>query len=93
MHLFIVIAKVGGRALHEFEALASGTPIVVTGTGWNPEIVDINNEILLSVDLPLGIVTSAINEMIKIKPTIMNSDLLYGKHTWTDLGNQLFILK
>jgi glycosyltransferase involved in cell wall biosynthesis len=90
---YLSLSKLEGGPYTTLEALASGTPVVVTSTGWNPEIVKINSGILLPLDPPLDIVTCAINEMIKIKPTVMNTDLLYGKYTWTDLGNQLFILK
>jgi len=90
---YLSLSKLEGGPYTTLEALASGTPVVVTSTGWNPEIVNINNGILLPVDPPLDIVVSAINEMMIIKPKVISSDLLYGKYTWADLGHQLFNLK
>lgn len=87
---YLSLSKLEGGPYTTLEALASGTPVVVTSTGWNPEIVNIDNGILLPVDPLLGNITIAVSEMMRIKPMVKSSDLLQGKYSWTDLGYLLF---
>ena len=72
------------------EALASGTPVVATDTGWNSEFINYDNGVLVPINASIDEVTSAIRQTITMKKNVGTDDLLGGKYTWKELGQKLY---
>jgi glycosyltransferase involved in cell wall biosynthesis len=72
------------------EALASGTPVVATDTGWNSEVVNHKNGVLLPVNVSVNEVKLAIEQTIILKKSLQTKDLLKGMYTWEQLGQKLY---
>lgn len=87
---YLSLSELEGGPFPTLESLASGTPVVVTDTGWNKEIVKSGFGTVLSQKFTLSEVVAAINEAIKIKIKVRNVDLLRGKFTWESLGQKLY---
>jgi len=87
---YLSLSELEGGPFPTLESLASGTPVVVTDTGWNKEIVKPGFGTLLSQKFTLIEVLAAINEAIKLKPQVCSLDLLKGEFTWESLGQKLY---
>jgi glycosyltransferase involved in cell wall biosynthesis len=88
--VYLSLSELEGGPFTTLESLASGTPVVVTDTGWNKEIVKSGFGTVLSQTLTLSEVVTAINEAIKLKPIVCSLDLLKGEFTWESLGQKLY---
>lgn len=88
--VYLSLSELEGGPFPTLESLASGTPVVVTDTGWNKEIVKSGFGTVLSQTPTLSEVVTAINEAIKLKPIVCSLDLLKGEFTWKSLGQKLY---
>jgi len=88
--LYISLAVVEGGPYPVLEALASGTPVVATDTGFCAEFVNDANGILLPNPAEVSQVQYSIREGLKLKESVWNQDLLNGKWQWKDLGELIF---
>jgi glycosyltransferase involved in cell wall biosynthesis len=87
---YLSLSELEGGPFPTLESLASGTPVVVTDTGWNKEIVKSGFGTVLSLTFTFSEVINAINEAIKLKPIVCSLDLLKGEFTWESLGQKLY---
>jgi glycosyltransferase involved in cell wall biosynthesis len=87
---YLSLSELEGGPFPTLESLASGTPVVVTDTGWNKEIVKSGFGTVLSLTFTINEVITAINEAIKLKPQVCSLDLLKGEFTWKSLGQKLY---
>lgn len=88
--LYVSLAVVEGGPYPVLEALASGTPVVATDTGFCAEFINEANGILLPNPTEASQVRESIEEGLKLKESVWNQDLLQGKWQWKDLGNLIF---
>jgi glycosyltransferase involved in cell wall biosynthesis len=88
--LYVSLAVVEGGPYPVLEALASGTPVVATDTGFCAEFINDANGLLLPNPPDFGLVEDSIREGLKLKESVWNQDLLYGKWQWRDLGNLIY---
>jgi len=88
--LYVSLAVVEGGPYPVLEALASGTPVVATNTGFCAEFINEANGILLPNPVELSQIQESIQEGLKLKEIVWNQDLLQGKWQWEDLGNLIF---
>ncbi len=72
------------------EALASGTPIVATSTGFAPDLIDETNGVLLSANPNPTEIKIALQVCPKLKESIWNQDMTRGKFSWAAMGEVLF---
>lgn len=89
-NMYLSLSLVEGGPYPTLEALASGTPVLVTDTGWNREIVPKSGGIVIDAGSNLEKINSHICEVLKLKPGIERLDLLKGRFTWKELGELLF---
>lgn len=72
------------------EALASGTPIIATTTGFAPDLIDATNGVLLNVVPSSSEITMALRSCPNLKDSIWDRDMTGGKFSWEALGEKLF---
>jgi glycosyltransferase involved in cell wall biosynthesis len=88
--LYVSLALIEGGPYPVLEALASGTPVVATDTGFCAEFVNATNGILLPNSAELESVIPAIRQALNLKAQVWDQDLLFGKWQWKDLGSLIF---
>ena len=88
--LYVSLAVIEGGPYPVLEALASGTPVVATDTGFCAEFINDANGILLPNPTEVSQVQESIREGLKLKDSVWNQDLLGGKWHWEDLGDLIF---
>jgi glycosyltransferase involved in cell wall biosynthesis len=88
--LYVSLAVVEGGPYPVLEALASGTPVVATDTGFCAEFINDGNGILLPNPAEVNQVQESIREGLNLKASVWNQDLLHSKWQWKDLGNLIF---
>lgn len=87
---YLSLSKLESGPYTTIEALASGTPCVVTSTGWNPEIINKSNGILLPLEPTMAQIIPAIEQALLLKNKVQHLDLLDGKFSWEQLGRNLY---
>ena len=89
-NLYLSLSEVEGGPFPTLEALASGTPVVVTNVGWNSEYVKNGTGLILERDATLDDITSAIKNSFALKETVMYKDLIPGEALWYQLGEKVY---
>ena len=72
------------------EALASGTPVIATQTGFCGEFINSENGKLLSKNPTISEIHSSLIAGINLKESVACTDLLAGRLTWKDFGEMLY---
>jgi len=88
--LYVSLSLVEGGPYTVLEALASGTPVVATDTGFCAEFINHSNGQLLRNPPNLDLVENSIRQSLKLKKNVWNQDLLKGKWQWKDLGQLIY---
>lgn len=88
--LYVSLAVVEGGPYPVLEALASGTPVVATDTGFCAEFINDLNGYLLPNPVKISQVQESIRKGLKLKESVWDQDLLHGKWQWKDLGRIIF---
>jgi glycosyltransferase involved in cell wall biosynthesis len=89
--VFLSLSVLEGGPYGTIEALASGTPVVVTNTGWNPEVVNDSNGVLLDIDASIDCIITAIQATIQMKEKVRHLDLIKGKFKFENFGRAIFL--
>jgi glycosyltransferase involved in cell wall biosynthesis len=76
---FLSLSNVEGGPFPTLEALASGTPVVVTDTGWNAEYVTQDNGFLIKLPEPIDSISKKLSEAIGMKKAVKHRDLIQGR--------------
>jgi glycosyltransferase involved in cell wall biosynthesis len=84
------ISYLEGGPYPTLESLASGTPVVASRTGWNPELVTSKNGVLLQAGFSERDVRLAILTAFEIKSRFGETDLLPQEYNWERVGRSLF---
>lgn len=84
------ISNLEGGPYPTLESLASGTPVIASRTGWNPELVTSKNGVLLQDGFSDSDLRSAIFKAFEIKSKFGNRDLLPEEYNWERVGQTLF---
>jgi glycosyltransferase involved in cell wall biosynthesis len=84
------ISNLEGGPYPTLESLASGTPVVASRTGWNPELVNSKNGVLLQAEFSESDVRLAILTAFEIKSRSGETDLLPKEYNWERVGRSLF---
>ncbi len=72
------------------EALASGTPVIATATGFAPDLINPRKGILLPLSPTLSEVTIALQVCREMKQLSWAEDMTHGKLSWDVLGAKLY---
>lgn len=87
---YLSLATIEGGPYGTIEALASGTPVVCTPTGWNPEIINKNNGIIVNFDETIDGIRDAIKQVFLIKKQSLKPMLQNSSFNWKYQANVLF---
>ena len=86
----ISVAQNEGGPISILEALASGTPVISSDTGFAKDLINIENGILISEDIDLHGWRSRLIELIEMKNRVQTLDLLDGEYSWENLGADFY---
>jgi len=86
----ISVAQNEGGPISILEALACGTPVIATDTGFAKDLIKINAGILISQDLDLNGWRNRLHELIEMKKKAQGLDLLGGEYSWKKLGDDFY---
>jgi glycosyltransferase involved in cell wall biosynthesis len=75
-HCYLSLSDLEGGPYGTIEALSSGTPVVCTPTGWNPEIINNENGVIVGFDANVSMIRQAIERAFEIKKTIYDRNVL-----------------
>lgn len=87
---YVSLSLIEGGPYSVLEALASGTPVVATNTGFCSEFIDSSNGVLLPNFPKLREVETAIVKAVGLKEQVWRQDLLKGKWQWQELGRLIY---
>jgi glycosyltransferase involved in cell wall biosynthesis len=87
---YLSLSKLEGGPYPVIEALASGTPVVVTDAGWNTEFVNEFNGRVLPLDVQVKDVIRSISEVVQLKGIVKHTDLLDMQLSMEELAHHLF---
>ena len=73
------------------EALASGTPVLATNTGFCKELINKENGLVVDVPSDLLTIARSLDKVIGLKPKVFRSDLLPDGHSWQEFAKKLYI--
>ena len=88
--LYVSLALIEGGPFPVLEALASGTPVVATDTGFCAEFIKESNGRLLPNPPEPDLVMTCIRQALEIKRSVWNQDLLHGAWQWKELGELIY---
>ncbi len=86
----ISVAQNEGGPISIMEALACGTPVISSDTGFAKDLIKFNTGFLISEDLDLHGWRGQLNELIEMKKRVQGQDLLGGKFSWEKLGADFY---
>lgn len=87
----ISVAHNEGGPISILEALASGTPVISTDTGFAKDVITNENGFLISENLDPDGWRMLFGKIIKVKKDVHQRDLLEGKYTWSKLGADFYL--
>jgi len=90
--LSLSLSKNEGGPFPLLEALASGTPVVCSRTGFATEIVANESGVVLSAEPTLKEIKSAMRKVIFLKQKVYNQNLLPPGHDWKSFAQTLYML-
>jgi len=84
------VAEIEGGPYPILEALASGTPVASSDSGFASEVVTRESGIIFSISDDISTITRSLSSVIQMKEEVALTDLLCGKLTWKDHGEVLY---
>jgi glycosyltransferase involved in cell wall biosynthesis len=88
--LLLTLSLNEGGPIPVLEALASGTPVLASDTGFCREVIPEEFGSVVSHRTSIEEISSEIVRLSLKKSESWNKDLLNGKYSWRDLGNLLY---
>jgi glycosyltransferase involved in cell wall biosynthesis len=89
-HAFLSLSTNEGGPYPLIEALASGTPAVVTRTGFADDFINHKNGALVETGLHLLGICQLLDEVVKKKSSLFGLDLTFKDLSWSKLGESLY---
>lgn len=87
---FLNVAEIEGGPYPILEALASGTPVATSASGFASDVVTKNSGEVFPLDASVVDIKSSLLRVMAMKKTSGRLDLLEGKLSWADLGLALY---
>ena len=90
---FLTLSRLEGGPYPTIEALASGTPVVASDTGWNRDVIPPGGGFIIENLDSLSEICHKLMSAINLKSRVYATDLLHGALSWSELGKKIFELK
>jgi glycosyltransferase involved in cell wall biosynthesis len=87
---YLTLSKIEGGPYGTIEALSSGTPVVCTPAGWNLEVVNEGNGVIVGYDATVTEIQSAIMRAFELKTGAVKPGLEHKGFTWENQAQILF---
>jgi glycosyltransferase involved in cell wall biosynthesis len=84
------LAKIEGGPYPILEALASGTPVIATSTGFAQDLLHDANGVLLPLSPSGDEISDALMRGINLKKSVSGLDMTNGEFSWEALGRKLY---
>jgi glycosyltransferase involved in cell wall biosynthesis len=84
------VADLEGGPYPLIEALASGTPVASSDSGFASQLVSEESGLIFPINADIATITNALRLVMEMKKTVATTDLLHGKLTWRELGLALY---
>lgn len=88
--LLLSLSKNEGGPIPILEALASGTPVIATDTGFSSDLIRKEFGTIVPIEVEAVEVSELLEETLHLKSSCWDKDLLGGKYTWRELGELLY---
>ena len=88
----VTLSKNEGGPFPVLEALASGTPVLATDTGFCREIINQNCGVILDKSSTLDEISKALDAVLKLKKDVYLSSLLPNDYSWEIFAERLYLL-
>jgi glycosyltransferase involved in cell wall biosynthesis len=85
------LAKIEGGPFPILEALASGTPVIATSTGFAQDLLHNDNGVLLPLNPSSGEISDALKRAVDLKKSVSGLDMTNGEFSWEALGRKLYM--
>lgn len=89
---YLSLSDIEGGPYTTLEALASGTPVVATNTGWNSEFISSSNGYLIENDFTVADIAINIQQAMRLKRECFSRSLLPNFLSWSNLGYKIYKL-
>jgi glycosyltransferase involved in cell wall biosynthesis len=89
--VLLSLSKNEGGPFPLLEALASGTPVVCSRTGFAQEVVEEDAGFILNLDDGVEEISKNIQSAMRIKLSRFNEDLLPEGHNWESFAQKLYL--
>lgn len=89
--ILLSLSELEGGPFPVLEALASGTPVVATDTGFCSELLNSKNGVLLSQKPTLNEIIESVKSGMLLKKKIFNKNILEKDLTWINLAKKLYL--
>jgi len=89
-HAFLSLSVIEGGPYPLIEALASGTPALVTATGFANDFINDENGYVIAPDLRISAICELLNETVRKKQNLFGLDLTNRNLSWGELGTALY---
>ena len=86
----ISVAQKEGGPISILEALASGTPVLATDTGFASDLLSKDSGYLVSEDRNVKYWEALLNQVMELKELVRYKDLLNGRYSWAQLGADFY---
>lgn len=87
---YLSISTLEGGPYGTIEALASGTPVVCTPTGWNTEVINDDNGCIVGFDASMDEIRTSIVKCLNMKNYTFGKNLLDARFSWAHQSASLF---
>lgn len=87
---YLTLSRIEGGPYGTIEALASGTPVVCTPAGWNLEVVNESNGVIVGYEASVTEIRAAITRAFEIKRSAVKPSLEHNGFTWEKQAQVLF---
>jgi glycosyltransferase involved in cell wall biosynthesis len=84
------VADLEGGPYPLIEALASGTPVASSDSGFASQVVSEESGLIFPINADVTIIVDTLHRVMKMKQTVATKDLLNGKLNWEELGSALY---
>jgi glycosyltransferase involved in cell wall biosynthesis len=88
--VYLTLSHLEGGPYPVLEALASGTPVVATATGWNTEFINRSNGRIVGINEKPDDLRRKLEACLALKKDVFHRDLIAGQCTWTNFASRLY---